>query len=150
MQHDGVAHLKCNECVQEHISEAAVAQLGEQRTLRLHAFTCRGFGGPQEDADSPAKSPPEEPSYPSDTAKSLDDTIQDAVARAKAKVSPLQRGIIYIFVGVTRAGAACSGICAHSVQCSGCVIGLSWTTVLMMSRLLQVSGFCDHGWAKTL
>ena len=65
-----------------------MAQLGEQRTLRLHAFTCRGFSGPQDEADSPAESPPEEPSYPSDTAKSLDDTIQDAVARAKAQVSP--------------------------------------------------------------
>ncbi|KAK9838741.1 hypothetical protein WJX74_002423 [Apatococcus lobatus] len=70
---------------EEHISEAAVAQLGEQRTLRLHAFTCRGFSGPQDEADSPANRPPEEPSYPSDTAKSLDDTIQDAVARAKAQ-----------------------------------------------------------------
>ncbi|KAK9853875.1 hypothetical protein WJX84_010565 [Apatococcus fuscideae] len=70
---------------EEHISEAAVAQLGEHRTLRLHAFTCSGFGGPQQEEDSPAGGLPEEPSWPSDTSKDLNDNIQDAVARARAQ-----------------------------------------------------------------
>ena len=73
--------------LQEHISEAAVAQLGEHRTLRLHAFTCSGFGGPQQEEDSPAGGLPEEPSWPSDTSKDLNDNIQDAVARARAQVA---------------------------------------------------------------
>ncbi len=69
---------------QEHISEAAVAQLGEQRTLRLHAFTCQGFAGPDAEGQGPDD---RDPAVPSDTAQDIGDTIQDAVARAKAQVS---------------------------------------------------------------
>ena len=75
-----------NERMQEHISEAAVAQLGEQRTLRLHSFTCRSFDRSPEGGEDPDARRDEDPQRPSDTSKDLTDHIQDAMARARAQV----------------------------------------------------------------